>query len=64
MEHMTNNDENSSFEKWKGAFTMAELIYMKNGDYLIPDLILDDENEMEEYPLGKYGMLREMMLYK
>lgn len=41
---------------------MAELTYMKNGDYLIPDLILDDEDEMEEYPLGKYGMLREIFL--
>ena len=40
---------------------MAELTYMKVGDYLIPDLTLDSENE-EEYPLGKYGMLRETFL--
>ena len=41
---------------------MAELTYTKVGDYLIPDLILDGQEEMEEYPLGKYGMLRETFL--
>lgn len=41
---------------------MAELTYTKNGDYLLLDLILDDEDELEEYPLGKYGMLRETFL--
>lgn len=41
---------------------MAELTYTKNGDYLLPDLVLDDEDELEEYPLGKYGMLRETFL--
>ena len=40
---------------------MAELTYMKVGDYLIPDLTLDSEDE-EEYPLGKYGRLRETFL--
>ena len=41
---------------------MAELTYTKVGDYLIPDLVLDGQEEMEEYPLGKYGMLRETFL--
>ena len=41
---------------------MAELTYTKVGDYLIPDLMLDGEDEMEEYPLGKYGRMREAFL--
>ena len=41
---------------------MAELTYTKVGDYLLPDLMMDGEDEMEEYPLGKYGMLRETVL--
>ena len=41
---------------------MAELTYTKVGDYLIPDLMLDGEDETEDYPLGKYGMLRETFL--
>lgn len=41
---------------------MAELTYTKNGDYLLPDLTLDGEGELEEYPLGKYGMLHETFL--
>ena len=41
---------------------MAELTYTRMGDYLIPDLTLDNENEQEEYPLGKYGRLRETFL--
>ena len=41
---------------------MAELTYTKVGDYLIPDLVLDGQGEIEEYPLGKYGMLRETFL--
>ena len=41
---------------------MAELTYTKVGDYLFPDLMMDGEDEMEEYPLGKYGMLRETFL--
>ena len=36
---------------------MAELIYMKVGDYYIPDLILDEEPE-EDVFYGKYGDLR------
>jgi len=46
----------------KGVIKMAELTYTKVGDYLIPDLILDGQDEMEEMPLGKYGMLREDFL--
>ena len=41
-----------------------ELTYKQAGDYLIPDLILDGEDELEEMPLGKYGMLRETFLEK
>ena len=41
---------------------MAELTYTQVGDYLIPDLMMDGEEEMEEMPLGKYGMLRETFL--
>ena len=43
---------------------MAELKYRKNGDYQIPDLMLDGEDEMEEKPLGKYGILRQNFLKK
>ena len=41
---------------------MAELTYTKVGDYYIPDLMMDGEDE--EMPLGKYGMLRERFLKK
>ena len=41
---------------------MAELTYTQVGDYLIPDLMMDSEDEAEERPLGKYGMLRETFL--
>lgn len=34
---------------------MIELNYMKNGDYLLPDLGLTEE---EQKPLGKYGLMR------
>jgi len=43
---------------------MAELTYTKAGDYLIPDLKLDGTDELEEMPLGKYGILREAFLEK
>ena len=39
-----------------------ELTYKQAGDYLIPDLTLDGAEELEEMPLGKYGMLRETFL--
>ena len=43
---------------------MAELTYTKVGDYLIPDLTLDGVENEEEYPLGKYGRMRETFLKK
>ena len=41
---------------------MAELAYKRTGDYLIPDLVMDGEDEMEEMPLGRYGRLRQTFL--
>lgn len=38
---------------------MAELTYTKAGDYLIPDIRLE---EMEDRPLGKYGRMRRSYL--
>ena len=38
---------------------MSELNYVKNGDYLIPDLSLTGENEA---PLGRYGRMRRRYL--
>ena len=38
---------------------MNDLTYTKIGDYLIPDLAMDDADDT---PLGKYGMLRETFL--
>lgn len=38
---------------------MNDLTYTKIGDYLIPDLTMDDADDA---PLGKYGMLRETFL--
>ncbi len=43
---------------------MVELTYKQAGDYLIPDLEVDGAEELEEMPLGKYGMLRETFLEK
>ena len=37
-----------------------ELTYTKCGDYYIPDLVLDGDDEY--CPLGKYGRLRETFL--
>ena len=37
-----------------------ELTYRSVGDYLIPDLMMDGQEE--ELPLGKYGRLRENFL--
>ncbi len=39
-----------------------ELTYTKVGDYLIPDLMMDGQEDEDEMPLGKYGMLRESFL--
>ena len=38
---------------------MNDLTYTRIGDYLIPDLEMDGEDDT---PLGKYGMLRETFL--
>ena len=38
---------------------MSELMYRRNGDYLLPDLGLTEE---EKKPLGKYGMMRRQYL--
>ena len=38
---------------------MMELSYRKNGEYLIPDLSLTEE---EQTPLGKYGRMRKKYL--
>ncbi len=40
---------------------MAELTYIKVGDYYIPDLILDEEPEQDVF-YGKYGDLRRSYL--
>ena len=41
---------------------MTYLTYRKNEDYLIPDLVMDGEEEAEEILLGKYGLLRQTFL--
>lgn len=38
---------------------MSELIYKRNGDYLLPDMGL---TEAERSPLGKYGIMRQQYL--
>ena len=38
---------------------MTELTYQKNGDYMIPNLTL---SEQEQTPLGKYGRMRKKYL--
>lgn len=47
--------------KAKGVKHMSELRYVRSGDYLIPDLTL---NEKAYPPLGKYGRMRERYLRK
>ena len=41
---------------------MEELTYTLVGDYFLPNLILDGQDEREKHSLGKYGMLRERFL--
>lgn len=48
----------SAAEPQKGA-KMAELTYTKNGDYLIPNIELE---ETTNRPLGKYGRMRRAYL--
>ena len=43
----------------KGALSMMQLNYKQNGDYLIPEMGL---TEQEQKPLGKYGMMRRKYL--
>ena len=38
---------------------MSELIYRRNGDYLLPEMGL---TEAEKKPLGKYGMMSQQYL--
>ena len=38
---------------------MSELIYRRNGDYLLPEMGL---TEAEKKPLGKYGIMRRQYL--
>lgn len=38
---------------------MSELTYIPNGDYLIPNITLSEE---EQKPLGKYGRMRQQYL--
>ena len=40
---------------------MSQLSYIKNGDYLIPNLSL---SQQEQQPLGKYGRMRKQYLQK
>ena len=39
---------------------MSELTYIQNGDYQIPNLILEEQTEVK--PLGKYGRMRKNYL--
>ena len=41
------------------AVNMAELTYTRSGDFLIPDIRLE---ETEDRPLGRYGRMRRMYL--
>ncbi len=43
----------------KGVKHMSELTYIHNGEYLIPNLTL---TQQEEVPLGKYGRMRKKFL--
>ncbi len=54
---MSNEKEQSIFEKMGGK-------YIKVGDYYVPDFgqFDDDEDETDNRPLGKYGMMREAYL--
>ena len=42
---------------------MADITYRVEGDYLIPNIILDDEaDDSSEEMIGRYGMMRESFL--
>jgi len=47
----------------EGGRTMADITYRVEGDYLIPNIILDDEaDDSSEEMIGRYGMMRESFL--
>ena len=46
----------------KGRAQMAELTYIRVGDYYIPNLALDPEPEKPPKTVGKYGSLRRTYL--
>lgn len=53
---MNNDKEQSIFEEMGGK-------YIKVGDYYVPDFgQFDDNEETDDRPLGKYGMMRETYL--
>lgn len=37
---------------------MSKITYHKEGDYLIPDLIIEENKANKDYHIGKYGNLR------
>lgn len=42
---------------------MTDITYRVEGDYLIPNIILDDEaDDSPEEMMGRYGMMRERFL--
>lgn len=42
---------------------MADITYRVEGDYLIPNIIMDDEaDDSSEEMMGRYGMMRESFL--
>ena len=49
----------------KGASHMDSLTYRQHGDYLIPDLILTEQQDggrLPDEPIGKYGLIRRTYL--
>ena len=46
----------------KGRLQMAELTYIRVGDYYIPNLVLDPEPAESPKTVGKYGSLRRTYL--
>ena len=40
------------------VLTMIEITYHKEGDYLIPNLYIEEDNYKKDYHIGKYGNLR------
>lgn len=65
--HIVVTDKNGQFStasrkpQQKGDRTMAAITYSRQGDYLLPNLIIPEE---EEVHLGKYAYLRNQYLMK